>query len=140
MRPNEDQKALLENLRKASDEAAVKFRDSCPETVPMTPPGRLQAIMLRLKATDEAIKIVKPALTAFYGSLSDEQKARFNEIGVQLGQPQQQGASQMQPAIELQRREDRPVGPRHEPHRRGRAALRTQGTALDRSTKQCRRR
>ena len=96
VQPNEDQKALIENLRKASEEAAAKFGDSCPDAVPMTPPGRLQAILLRLKATDEAIKIVKPALTAFYDSLNDEQKARFNEIGVQLGQPRQQSASRTQ--------------------------------------------
>ena len=53
----------------------------------MTPPGRLQAMIQRLQATDEAITTVKPALQAFYDSLSDEQKARFNEIGQQLGQP-----------------------------------------------------
>jgi hypothetical protein len=96
VQPNEDQKGLIENLRKASEEAAAKFGESCPNAVPMTPPGRLQAIMLRLKGTDEAIKTVKPALTAFYDSLNDEQKARFNEIGVQLGQPRQQGASRTQ--------------------------------------------
>jgi hypothetical protein len=96
VQPNEDQKGLIENFRKASEEAAAKFGDSCPTAVPMTPPGRLQAVLLRLKATDEAIGIVKPALTAFYGSLSDEQKARFNEIGVQLGQPRQQGAARSQ--------------------------------------------
>jgi hypothetical protein len=52
--------------------------------VPMTPPGRLQAMIMRLQATGDAIKIVKPALEAFYKSLNDEQKARFNEIGPQL--------------------------------------------------------
>jgi hypothetical protein len=31
----------------------------------------------------EAIKIVQPALV--YGSLSDEQKARFNQLGAQQG-------------------------------------------------------
>jgi hypothetical protein len=29
----------------------------------------------------EAIKIVQPALGNFYGSLTDEQKARFNQLG-----------------------------------------------------------
>jgi len=33
---------------------------------------------------------VRPALQAFYKSLDDEQKARFNELGSQLGQPKQQ--------------------------------------------------
>jgi hypothetical protein len=87
MQPNGEQKALLANLQKAAEEAAARFKDACPDAVPMTPSGRLQAIVQRLQATDEAIQTVKPALQAFYDSLSDEQKARFNEIGQQLGQP-----------------------------------------------------
>jgi uncharacterized protein YicC (UPF0701 family) len=59
----------------------------------MTPPGRLQAILLRLQAIEAALQIVKPALQAFYNSLSDEQKARFNEIGQQIGQPRQRTAA-----------------------------------------------
>ena len=35
----------------------------------------------RLDAMLEAIKIVQPALEAFYGSLTDEQKAHFNQLG-----------------------------------------------------------
>jgi LTXXQ motif family protein len=35
----------------------------------------------RLNAMLDAIKIVQPALDAFYGMLSDEQKARFNQLG-----------------------------------------------------------
>jgi hypothetical protein len=56
----------------------------------MTPPGRLEVMIQRLQATDEAIQTVKPALQAFYKSLKDDQKARFNELGTQLGQPKQQ--------------------------------------------------
>jgi hypothetical protein len=84
VQPNEQQKALLEDLRKASELAAADFKDACPESVPMTPPGRLQAMIQRLQATDQAVQTVKPALEAFYNSLSDEQKARFNEIGPEL--------------------------------------------------------
>ena len=98
VQPNEDQKGQLENLRQAAAEAAVKFKEACPDSVPMTPPGRLQAMTQRLQATDEAIQTVKPALVAFTNSLGDEQKARFNEIGAQLGQPKRpQAAKQSQP-------------------------------------------
>ena len=97
VQPTEDQKSLLNDLRKASTDAAARFREACPESVPMTPPGRLQAVTQRLQATDEAIQTVKPALEAFYASLSDEQKARFNEIGAQLGQPKQQRAAKEAP-------------------------------------------
>ena len=92
VQPNEDQKGLLDNLQKASAEAAARFKDACPDSVPMTPPGRLAAMIQRLQATDEAVKTVKPALEAFYNSLSDEQKARFNEIGPRLGQRPQRPA------------------------------------------------
>ncbi|HEY5962383.1 MAG TPA: Spy/CpxP family protein refolding chaperone [Xanthobacteraceae bacterium] len=88
VRPTDEQKTLLENLRKASLEAAAQFRDSCPESVPMTPPGRLQAMTQRLQAASDTVGTVKPALEAFYTSLTDEQKARFNEIGPQLVKPQ----------------------------------------------------
>jgi hypothetical protein len=35
----------------------------------------------RLNAMLGATKIVQPALESFYGSLTDEQKARFNQLG-----------------------------------------------------------
>jgi hypothetical protein len=37
----------------------------------------------RLKATLQALDTVQPALDRFYGSLSDEQKARFNRLSRQ---------------------------------------------------------
>ena len=63
----------------------------------MTPVSRLQMMIQRLQATDEAIQTVKPALVAFTNSLSDEQKARFNEVGAQLGQPKKRTAKQAPP-------------------------------------------
>jgi hypothetical protein len=80
VRPNDEQKGLLANLKKAADQAADRFREACPDNVPLTPPGRLQAMTMRLQATLDAVKTVRPALEAFYNSLSDEQKARFNDI------------------------------------------------------------
>ena len=71
----------LSALRKAAADAAQRFRDECPESVPLTPPGRLQAMTTRLQATLDAVRLVRPALEAFYASLIDEQRARFNAIG-----------------------------------------------------------
>jgi LTXXQ motif family protein len=84
VRPINDQKDLLADLKKAAAEAAAQFRDACPDAVPLTPAGRLEAMTMRLQATLAAIKLVRPALAAFYESLEDEQKARFNEIGPDL--------------------------------------------------------
>jgi hypothetical protein len=38
-----------------------------------------------LNAILEAIKIVQPALESFYGSLTGEQRARFNQLGAPQG-------------------------------------------------------
>jgi hypothetical protein len=84
VQPTGEQKRLLADLKKAEDAAAEEFRQACPESLPMTPPGRLQTMTMRLQATLDAVKTVRPALEAFYTSLSDEQKARFNEIRPKL--------------------------------------------------------
>jgi hypothetical protein len=80
---NADQKQLLDHVRSSGQTAATVFKTSCPakNAFAMTPPGRLEAMTLRLTATLEAVQTVKPAMEAFYNSLSDEQKERFNEIG-----------------------------------------------------------
>jgi chemotaxis protein histidine kinase CheA len=80
---NDEQKQLLNDVRSAGQKAAGGFKASCPSenAFPLTPPGRLNAMLARLDATLEAIDTVKPALEKFYDSLSDEQKERFNQIG-----------------------------------------------------------
>jgi LTXXQ motif family protein len=83
VRLNGEQKELLADVRKASQDAAAVFKASCPpsDTFPLTAPGRLDAMTARLEATLQAVQTVRPALEAFYASLSDEQKERFNELG-----------------------------------------------------------
>jgi hypothetical protein len=84
VRPSSEQRRLLADLKKAADAAAEEFRQACPESLPMTPPVRLQTMIMRLQATLDAVKTVRPALEAFYASLGDEQKARFNEVRPRL--------------------------------------------------------
>ena len=80
---NPDQKQLLDQVRSSGQKAAAVFKASCPaaNAFARTPPGRLQAMTLRLGATLEAVQTVRPALVTFYDSLNDEQKERFNAIG-----------------------------------------------------------
>ncbi|WP_152620977.1 Spy/CpxP family protein refolding chaperone [Bradyrhizobium japonicum] len=80
---NTEQKRLLDQVRSSGQRAASVFKASCPanNAFAMTPPGRLQAMTLRLTATLEAVQTVRPAMETFYNSLSDEQKERLNEIG-----------------------------------------------------------
>lgn len=79
------QEKLLDHLKTAAAEAAEAFKAACPTDIPMTPTGRLQVMIERLEATLEAIRIVRPPLEAFYNSLDDEQKARFNLLGPEVG-------------------------------------------------------
>lgn len=62
-------------------EAANQLQASCPTEMLQAPMDRFDAVGKRLDAMAAAIKTVRPALADFYGSLSDEQKARFNTLG-----------------------------------------------------------
>jgi hypothetical protein len=83
LKPNEEQRAALERLDEATHKAADLLAAHCSADEALTPPGRLAAMEKRLDAMLQALDLVQPALTAFYDSLSDEQKARFNRLGTQ---------------------------------------------------------
>ena len=61
---NAEQKQLLDEVRSSGQKAASVFKASCPakNAFAMTPPGRLQAMTLRLTATLEAVQTVRPAM------------------------------------------------------------------------------
>jgi hypothetical protein len=90
--PTGEQEELLADLKRAADQAAEQFAKACPKHVPMTPTGRLKAMTERLQATLEAVRLVRPPLETFYQSLSDEQQARFTEIGPSIGSKEQRAA------------------------------------------------
>jgi len=81
IRPDELQRDALEALKSASAKASTQLNASCPSQTPQSLPDRLHAVEQRLAAMIAALRTVRPALTDFYGSLSDEQKARFNAMG-----------------------------------------------------------
>jgi hypothetical protein len=81
VKPTQQQQDALEKLKAASTEAANQLQASCPAQLPQTPIDRFDAVGKRLNAMAGAIMTVHPALAAFYSSLTDEQKARFNNLG-----------------------------------------------------------
>jgi LTXXQ motif family protein len=85
LNPNEAQRRALDALKDATTKAADFLHANCPTEQTLTPPGRVAAMERRLNTMLEAIKIVEPALDSFYGSLTDEQKARFNQLGSSQG-------------------------------------------------------
>ncbi|MDE2468763.1 MAG: Spy/CpxP family protein refolding chaperone [Bradyrhizobium sp.] len=95
LRPTPDQRALLDQLKHAAAQAAGALKNSCSDSYALTPPDRLRAMTNRISATLEAVRMVRPALEAFYNALNDEQRARFNALGPRLptapeAQPQQE--------------------------------------------------
>jgi hypothetical protein len=82
--PTDAQRAKLDALQSASGKAVDLIKAACPTELPATPPGRLAVEGKRLEAMLQAVQTTRPALDEFYGSLSDDQKARFNTIGRQL--------------------------------------------------------
>jgi hypothetical protein len=85
VRPDERQRAALDNLANASARAVDMLRSNCPSDVALTPTGRVDAVHQRLAAMLDAVIMVRPALEAFYSTLNYEQRARFNLIGAKEG-------------------------------------------------------
>jgi hypothetical protein len=77
-RPTAEQKAAFDQLKDAATKAAGIVKAACPAEPSFTPTGRLAATEKRLTAMLEAVRTVRPAMDAFYNSLSDEQKARLS--------------------------------------------------------------
>jgi hypothetical protein len=85
VRPNEVQRSGLHQLQDATSEAAKLLQSDCPTYRPLTPLARLEAMEQRLDAMLRAVETVQPALEKFYGSLTDEQKERFNRLSPTQG-------------------------------------------------------
>jgi hypothetical protein len=81
LRPTEDQRASFAVLQDASVSAAEMLKTSCQADDAVTPSARLAAVGKRLDTMLQAVKLVRSVLDDFYATLSDEQKAQFEEIG-----------------------------------------------------------
>lgn len=81
VKPNEAQKAALNELKSASAKAADIITTSCPTALPAKPTERLELAEKRLETMQQAIKLVRPAFQAFYDSLDDKQKASLEAAG-----------------------------------------------------------
>lgn len=80
LHPAGKQKEALDRLSEATAKGVDDLRAACPNDVPLTPVGRLEAMQHRLQAMLTTAKLVEPALDEFYATLSSEQKARFNTL------------------------------------------------------------
>src|SRR5262249_8467756 len=83
VKPTGPQQSALEKLKQTSENTADELRASCPMQTAEAPVARLDQMHNRLGAMVQAAKKVRPTLSTFYASLSDEQKAQFNIMGQQ---------------------------------------------------------
>ncbi|MFZ0207699.1 MAG: Spy/CpxP family protein refolding chaperone [Roseiarcus sp.] len=81
VKPTGPQESALEDLEQASAKAADELRASCPRQSAESLVARLDDMTARLDAMVRAVKSLHPTLATFYASLSDEQKAQFNNMG-----------------------------------------------------------
>jgi len=79
------QQASLRALRDAVAQAGELLKMDCPTYRPITPVVRIETMEQRLDTMLRAINIVQLALQKFYGSLTDEQKERFNRLARMQG-------------------------------------------------------
>src|SRR5512141_170473 len=78
IKPTDAQRAKFDELKTASSKAADLVRNACPTDFPKTVVGRMEVMEKHADARLQAIKTVRPAMEAFYATLSDEQKARLD--------------------------------------------------------------
>ena len=90
LKPDADQSSKLQALIDSETNAAKALNASCATRAktPSTPVKRLDLVESRLKDIAQAVDAISGPLDAFYASLSDEQKARFNELGPTAASPQ----------------------------------------------------
>ena len=89
VQPAGDQEDALARLGDATQKAVEVIQAACPSSTPLTPVGRLEAMEQRLNAMLTAANTIQPALEDFYGSLNNEQKARFNTLDRDLARGMQ---------------------------------------------------
>ncbi len=80
IQPTEAQRPALDDLAKASLQAAQLIQASCPRQTPGTAPARLALMRDRLEAMSNAVISLEWPLEKLYDSLDDGQKARLNAL------------------------------------------------------------
>lgn len=80
VKPNADQRALLDALGTASVQAAQTIKAACPAATPLSAPARVDVMEKRIEAMRQAVAGLQAPLDAFYGALDDAQKKRFDAM------------------------------------------------------------
>lgn len=80
VKPDQAQRAALDDLAKALTSAARLIQASCPSRTALTAPDRLAAMGQRVEAMSRAVILLEPPLRKLYGLLDDGQKTRLDAL------------------------------------------------------------
>jgi hypothetical protein len=78
VKPTDAQRGKFDEFKAVSIKSAEMMRDACQTEIPATILARTEAMEKRMDTMLQAIRAMRPALEAFYATLSDEQKARLD--------------------------------------------------------------
>lgn len=78
VKPTNEQREKLAELRLASTKATEKIKSACPRELPRTAPERMALMEKRVEAMLDAVKVVRPAFESFYASLSPQQRSKLD--------------------------------------------------------------
>jgi hypothetical protein len=81
VRPNETQRAALNDLQSASSKAIATMATACKAEAPATTKAGLEMIDNRLEIMSQVVKTLRPAFDAFYASLDSKQQQRLDVFG-----------------------------------------------------------
>ncbi len=88
LRPDATQLRAYDTLRGRLIEGGKAINTRCHAAEPDSPTARLAALEQRLWALHDAGQLVRPALKAFYDTLSDQQKAEFITVTTEPAAPE----------------------------------------------------
>lgn len=74
---NDGQRATLSDMQAVAAQVADGLSSACPSDLPASASGKMQALAEVARAYLATIDVLQPKMQAFYGSLTDEQKARL---------------------------------------------------------------
>jgi hypothetical protein len=77
VKPTEQQRDALEQIRAAARNASEAPSSACPENLPASVPERLDTLSRTLGAMAASLAALRPTFARFYDLLNDEQKARL---------------------------------------------------------------
>jgi hypothetical protein len=82
VKPTDAQRAAFDELKAIAAKAEEGVRKACPGRPAETPLARLEMAEQRLGTMLSAVRTLRPALQAFYETLTDDQKRRFDAVGL----------------------------------------------------------